>query len=154
MHDSCPQYTSLRNLFFLEEPAPFSVQPVAGLTHWNRGVTLSLRLKFIVVQAMQIWIFQLAFIISIEWRILSADNSNTQEEDVEDHYDSDNGLSPEEREYRRQRDKQDAAHRAEVRENNRCHLQERRRQREADEILPIYERHDNNTPPDYDDNTS
>jgi hypothetical protein len=78
---------------------------------------------------------------------------------VEDHYDSDNGLSPEEREYRRQRDEQDAAHnmpahRAEVRENNHCYLQERRRQREANEILPIYKRYDDNTPPDYDDETA
>jgi hypothetical protein len=143
---------------FLEEPTPFSVQPVAGLTHWNRGVTLSLRLKFTLVQAMQIWIFQLAFMISIKWRILSANNSD-EEEEAEDHYDSDNGLSPEEREYRRQRDEQDAihnmpAHRVEVWENNRRCLQERRRQREADEILPIYERHDNNTPPDYNDETT
>jgi hypothetical protein len=124
---------------------------VVEITHRNRGVTLNLRLKILMVQAMQIWIFQLTFVISIEWRILSANNSNAEEENAEDHYDSDNGLSPEEREYRRQRDEQDAvhnipAHRAEVQENNRHRLQERRRQREADEILPIYKRHDNNTP--------
>jgi hypothetical protein len=107
---------------------------------------------------MLIWKFQLAFTISIEWRVLSVNSSN--EEDAEDHYDSDNGLSPEEREYRRPRDEQDALHnmpanRAAVRENNCCHLQERRQQREADEILPVYERHDNNnTPPNYDDETT
>jgi hypothetical protein len=106
---------------------------------------------------MLIWTFQLAFTISIKWRVLS-ENSSNEEEDAEDHYDSDNGLTPEEREYRRRRDEQDTLHntpanRAEVRENN-CHrFQERRRQREADEILPVYERHDNNTPPNYDDET-
>jgi hypothetical protein len=100
------------------------------------------------------WIFQLALVISISWRMTPAHNSNEDEEDMEDHYDSDNGLTPEEREYRRQRDEHNAtlnanrtpARRAEICQNNcRC-LQERRRQREADEILPIYERHDNNTP--------
>jgi hypothetical protein len=108
---------------------------------------------------MLIWTFQLAFTISIKWRVLSV-NSNDEKEDAEDHYDSDNGLSPEEREYRRQRDEQDTLHnmpanRAAVRENNRHCFQERRRQREADEILPVYERHDNNnTPPNYDDKTT
>jgi hypothetical protein len=109
---------------------------------------------------MQIWIFQLAFVISIEWRIL-ANNSSDEEEDAEDHYDSDNGLTPEEREYRRQRDEQDASHnadrtparRAEIRENNRRRHQERRAARAADDILPIYERHDNNIP-DYNDETA
>jgi hypothetical protein len=78
---------------------------------------------------MLMWMFQLAFMISIEWRRLS--NNSSDDEDAEDHYDSDNGLSLEEREYRRQRDEQDTLHnmpanRAEVRENNRHHLQERR----------------------------
>jgi hypothetical protein len=50
---------------------------------------------------MLIWKFQLAFIISIEWRVLSVNSSDEEEEEVEDHYNSDNGLSPEEREYRR-----------------------------------------------------
>jgi hypothetical protein len=131
---------------------------MARLDHWERGVSLNIGLKFTLVQAIQIWIFQLAFVISIEWRVLSANSSN-EEENVEDHYDSDNGLSPEEREYRRQRDEQDTTHntparRAEVRQNNHRRLQERRAARAADEILPIYKRHDNNTPPDYDDETT
>jgi hypothetical protein len=88
--------------------------------------------------------------------VLSVNSSDEEEEEAEDHYDSDNGLTLEEREYRRQRDKQDTlnnmpANRVEVRENNHHHFQERRQQREADDILPIYERHDNNTPPNYDD---
>jgi hypothetical protein len=76
---------------------------MAGLDHWESGVSLNIGLKFTVVQAMQIWIFQLALVISIEWRILSV-NSSDEGEEVEDHYDSDNGLTQEEREYRRQRD--------------------------------------------------
>jgi hypothetical protein len=130
---------------------------VADVNHDNRRVSLHLGLAIILVQAMLIWKFQLAFTISIKWRILSVNSSDEEEEEAEDRYDSDNGLSQEEREYRRQRDEQDAlnnmpANRAEVRENNRRRFQERRRQREADEILPIYERHDNNnTSPNYDD---
>jgi hypothetical protein len=103
---------------------------MANIDSHNRGVSLHLGLTIILVQAMLIWKFQLAFIISIEWRVLSV-NSSDDEEEAEDHYDSDNSLSPEEREYRRQRDEQDALHnmpanRAEVRENNRHCLQERR----------------------------
>jgi hypothetical protein len=145
---------------FQEEPSPFSVRPMAGLDHWEQGLSLSIGLKFTMVQAMQIWIFQLALVISIEWRILSINSSD--EGEAEDHYNSDNSLSPEEREYRRQRDEQDAAHstnrtparRAEIRQNNCRHHQERRAARSANDILPIYERHDNNTPPDYDDETT
>jgi hypothetical protein len=146
---------------FHEEPAPLSIRPMAGLDHWDRGVSLNIGLKFTVVQAMQIWIFQLAFIISIERRILSV-NSSDEEEEVEDHHNSDNGLSPKEGEYRRQREEQEATHnanqttarRAEIRQNN-CHQhQERRAARTAKEILPIYERRDNNTPPNYDDETA
>jgi hypothetical protein len=141
-----------------EEPSPIMVRPMADINHWERGVSLSIGLKIILVQAMLVWMFQLAFTISIKWRILSVNSSN-EEENAEDQYDSDDGLTPEEREYRRQRDEQDAlqntpANRAEVRENNRCCFQERRQQREADEILPIYERHDNNTPPNYNDETT
>jgi hypothetical protein len=106
-----------------------------------------------MVQAMHIWIFQLAFVISIKWRILSV-NSSDKEEEVEDHNNSDNGLTPEEREYRRQREEQEAtlnanrmsARRAEIHQNNRCCHQQQRAARIADEILPIYKRHDNNTP--------
>jgi hypothetical protein len=109
---------------------------------------------------MQIWIFQLAFVISIEWRILPVNSSN-EEEEVEDHNDSD-GLTAEEREYRRQREEQEAtlnanrmsARRAEICQNNRHHPQQRRAARAANEILPIYKRHDNITPPDYNDETT
>jgi hypothetical protein len=96
---------------FVEPPSPLAVHPVAEMDVQNRGLMLSIGLRFRVVQAMQIWIFQLAFIISIQWRILLV-NSSDEEEEAEDHYDSDNGLTPEEREYRRQRDTQDAAHNA------------------------------------------
>jgi hypothetical protein len=145
---------------YQNEPSPFAVQLMADIEHSNMSISLSIGLKLTMVQAMQIWIFQLAFIISIEWRILAV-NSSDEEEDVEDHYDSDNGLTPEEREYRRQRDEQDAAHnadrtparRAEIRENNRRRHQQRRAARAADDILPIYERRDN-TIPDYDDETA
>jgi hypothetical protein len=54
---------------------------VAEIEHSNRGVSLSIGLRLTMVQAMQIWIFQLAFVISIEWRILS-DNSSDEEEDA------------------------------------------------------------------------
>jgi hypothetical protein len=93
---------------------------------------LSLGLKFMLAQAMQIWTFQLALVISINWRVLSANSSDEEEENAEDHYNSDNTLTPEEREYRRQRDAQDAtlnanrtpAQRAEIHQNNHCHLGE------------------------------
>jgi hypothetical protein len=98
------------------------------------------------------WILQIALIISIKWV--------QREEDGRDHYDSDNSLSYEEREYRRQRDEQDAinnapliqARRAANRRNNQ--RQRRRPAPEADEIIPIYQRHDNNSPPDYDSSQS
>jgi hypothetical protein len=144
---------------FQEEPSPITIRPMANIDNWERGVSLHIGLKFILVQAMMIWTFQLAFTISIEWRVLSVNSSNDEEE-AEDHYDSDNGLSLEEREYRRQRDEQDTLHntpanRAAVRENNCRRFQERRRQREAEEILPVYKRHDNNnTPSNYDDETT
>jgi hypothetical protein len=145
---------------YQDEPSPLAAQPVAEIEHTGRGVSLTIGLKLTMVQAMQIWIFQLALIISIEWRILS-DNNSDEEEEAEDHYDSDNGLTPEEREYRRQREEQDAtrnadrmpARRAEIRENNRQRHQERRAARAADDILPIYERCDDNIP-DYDDETA
>jgi hypothetical protein len=100
--------------------------------------------------------FQLALVISIHWQ-----EQNT--EDTEDHYDSDNRLTLEEREYRRQWDTQDAtynaermpARRAEIYQNNCYYHRERqeRRERVADVILPIYKRY-NTTPPDYDSTTS
>jgi hypothetical protein len=116
---------------FHEEPTPLTIRPMANVNRHNQGVSLQLGLTIILVQAMLIWKFQLAFVISIEWRTLSVNSSDEEEEDAEDHHDGDNGLSPEEREYRRQRDEQEAlrntpANRVEVRENNRCRFQERR----------------------------
>jgi hypothetical protein len=78
---------------FQEEPMPITIRPVADIDHWERGVSLHIGLKFTLVQAMLIWMFQLAFTISIEWRVLSVNSSN-EEEDMEDHYDSDNSLTP------------------------------------------------------------